>query len=252
MVITELKTKDEILNIVSSHWHADNDAVLSPMFHGTDASMLYIMPQEREQIEVACGVIITALVQLYKDNSLGITDKRLMSSCDERSNSGDALVKAQGRVNKSRFYNYDYFCVTNHPLRAIDYSKQSWICGESGWVANRLLETAKDLDLVLPDDDQFNQSLCLLNNRKRLRDDPLVLVLVDVDSFGVCLEDGTQLKRDSDADKHAFKISDVKCHDDVFSLRIEKDFLENIENLYAVRKSNYDELINAWESLRAN
>jgi len=249
MVYIELKTEEEIRNLIKLHWNADNDAFLSPMFHGTDASMLSLLPQEREQIEAACDVVITALVKLFKDNSISITDKRLMGSYDERSNSGDALAKAQGRVNNSSLYNYDYFFVTNHPSRAIHYSKQSWICGESGWVANRLLETAQEIKMVLPNDDRFNRSLNVLNMRKQLQDDPMVMILVDVDSSGVCLENGVELKSDSDTDKLAVKISFVKSRNKICSIRLGKTALENVKNVYVVKKSNYNELMRAWEGL---
>lgn len=250
MVIKELKTEDEILNVIKIHWHADNDDYLSPMFHGTDTSMFSLMPQQREEVEEACDVIITNLVQLFKNNSIVSYDKRLVYSRDERGNSGDALVKAQGRKNNSPFYSYDYFCVTNHPVRAIDYSLKAWICGESGWVANRLLETANELNLVLPSDDQFNRSISLFNTRKQLQEDPIVLILVDVNSSGACFEDGTQIKIKTDANNHDIKISGVKSHANTYSIRLRKNILENMEKVYAVKESNYNELMRAWQEIQ--
>lgn len=250
MRFEELKTEEEIRHVISSHWHADNDAFLPPVFHGTDASIFTILPQERKQIEEACDVLISFLVQLYAENSIVPYDKRLVNSRDERGNTGDALVKAQGRMNNSPLFSYEHFCVTNHPRRAIGYSQQSWICGETGWIAYRLLETAKDIGLVFPDNYQFNRSMDLINQRKLVADDPMVLILVDVDSLGICLESGTELKPNSNTDKLFHKISDIKNCNNIHSLRLGKNILENVDCVYAVKKLNYDKLLNAWNEMK--
>ena len=249
MDFIELKTEEEIKHIISSHWHADNDAYLSPVFHGTDSSMFSILTQERKQIEEACDYIISELVRLYNENAISITDKRLMNSRDDYSNAGDALVKAQARINKSEFYNYDYYFVTNNPRKAIGYSNHAWICGESGWVANRLLEAAREIDLTLPDNDQFNRGLYLIDKRKQLIKDPMVLILVDVDSTGVCLENGIELKPSSDTDRFSIKIKSVKSHNTVYSLRLKKSVLERMDCIYSVKKENYDKLMDAWMNM---
>jgi len=249
MVITELKTEEEIQSIISLHWHADNDAFLSPVFHGTDALLFCITPKERTEIEEACDVIITSLVRVFMDNAISFNDKRLKESIDERGDARGALVKAQGRINKSGFYNYEYFFVSNNPQRAISYSNQAWIYGESGWVANRLLEAARTIDLDLPDNDLFNRSMYLINKRKQLKDDPMVLMLVDVDSAGVCLENGVEIKPNSDTDRFSFTLSDIKKHSVEISLRLKKTILESVDCVYAVKRSNYDKLMDAWNRM---
>ena len=191
MKTKKLQSVDEIFRVIEKNWNDNDNTMLPPMFHGTDASLISLAKSERDQLNTACETVIFELLKLFKANSIKSTDKRLMNSRDSYGNSSDAFIKAEGRLNKSPLYSYGDFYVTNNPQRAIGYSKEAWIYGETGWVANRLIEGSWALGLKLPDDTSFNYAMQLLDKRKQREKAPIVLMFINRTSSELRNEDGS-------------------------------------------------------------
>jgi hypothetical protein len=240
MIITELKSEDEIYRTLMNCWHDYDDSKLPPLFHGTDASLVGLSKAERLQLNTDCELIIKTLYSLYKANSIKITDKRLIASRDSYGHSATAFVFAEARANKSPLYSYGEFYVTNNPSRAMGYSTEAWIYGETGWIANRLIEGAKAINLQLPDNDEFKTAVQTIDARKQKPKHPVILMVLNGCSTGLYRESGENYTSE--------EIQIIKSEvytTRSFRLRIlppERDSLA-----FMICKENYGELLHAWE-----
>lgn len=246
MGIIELKEEKSIAATIIDYWHDNDDSIMPPLFHGTDASLIGISQTERESLNNACEIIIHSLCKLFADNSVNITDERLINSKDNHGNSANAYVYAQARINKSVLYSYDDFYVTNDPSRAAGYSKQAWIYGETGWVANRLVLGAGELGFDLPHDDAFIKALELINQRKKKDKDPVILMITNVNSSDCYSEDGTAIG--ADAGELSFWMEVFKQKMSTQSLRIKQQRDLNDISAYMIRERDYAKLIDSWNS----
>lgn len=244
MGVIELKDEEIIASIIKTCWHDNNDSVMPPLFHGTDASLISIPRAERKRLREACEIVIDSLCSILEDNSVSITDERLLNSKDNHGNSANAYVYAQARRNKSSLYSYDDFCVTNDPSRAIGYSKQAWIYGETGWVANRLIIGVGELGINLPYDDEFRNALNLINQRKIMEKNPVVLMVVNVNTSECYRENGTALG--ANPVELSFWMDVLKQKMSTQSLRIKNWCKIDEISGYVISESDYSKLVDAW------
>ncbi len=251
MLAGELRTEKEILEKLNQYWNDNDDSKLPPLYHGTDLSLLKMPKEERTQLNEACEVIIDALYKLFKANEINPTDKRLMESRDSYGRSSTAYTFAEARINKSGLYSYGDFYVTNDPKRAISYSQEAWICGETGWIANRLIEGARALDLSLPDCESFKNAFLVFDKRRQEEKDSVVLMIINGHSAGLYDESGDNLKElyeDDFPEEIAFlkKTSSV-----THSYRLDFQIDDEESMAYVIKRECYPGLMEAWNSFFA-
>lgn len=251
MITKELQTAEEILRILRDNWNDADETKLPPMFHGTDFSLVGASKAEREQLNDACEVIISDLVKLYEEHSISMLqmDDRLFQSRDSHGNSAWAYRFAKARAEKSTLYSYGDFYVSNHPQRAIGYSQEAWIFGETGWTANRLIEGANALKLDLPDNENFITAYHLLELRKQREKDPVVLLIANGNSSELYDELGHNLKEfwKEEFPKEIRSIKNGMMSADSYRLDFRAD--DSALEFFVIKKSHYDELLSAWETL---
>ena len=216
MVIRELKKESDIARVLEKSWHDNDDFLLPPMFHGTDVSLINISGEERMRLNDSCETIIADLIKLYKANHINYTNKRLIGCRDSHGHSATAMVMAEARINTSLLYSYGDFYVTNNPNRAISYSQEAWLYGETGWVAKRLIEGAVALGLPLPNSEQFKRALELLDTRRNMAKDPVVLMIENANSLDFWNEKGEKYK---DLYQDYFSEAIQKLKSDVSTIR---------------------------------
>lgn len=246
MTSMELKTKDEIMSAISNYWHDNDDTKLPPMFHGTDTSLIGLSESDRNQLYNVCETIIYSLVALYDENSVDFRDKRLRESRDSYNDSSNAYyLFAKSRINKSPYYSYGNYYVSNDPERAITYSKEAWIFGETGWVANRLIEGAKALELKLPDGCEFRRALEVFTTRKLRRKDPVVLMTVNANASELCWENGEKCL-DNKTELRRLKGGSLFT----ISYRLNLQNMDADINSFAIKEAHYPELLDSWRTYK--
>ena len=247
MTIRKLETTDEIYSVLLNSWYDNDDSKLPPMFHGTDASVVSLSKAERLQLKSDCDLVIKTLYSQYRANGIKITDKRLIASRDSYGHSATALVFAEARVNGKPLYSYDEFYVTNNPNRAIGYSKEAWIYGESGWIANRLIEGARAVNIQLPNDNDFTRAVGIIDKRKQKPKQPVILMIINGCSLELFRESGENYKSIFQ-DQFSEEIQNIKSEVTVTrSFRLRNLSPKKDSLTYMIRKENYGELLLAWE-----
>ena len=244
----ELQDETEIQQVINEHWHSFDDNILPPLFHGTDSSLIGMPRQERTIINEACEVIIKSIYELFKKNSISITDKVLMSVKDSYGDAANAYVKAGGRINSSYLYRYGDFYVTNNPRRAIGYSKESWIFGETGEVANLLVEGAYALGLALPEDSEFTKAYKIYDDRKKRIKDPIVIVITDCKCTELLDIKGVSILDDKDGVPIDY-VKYIKEKSICDSFIISEDLLVNDNDIYTIKPVFYEKLVQIYESM---
>lgn len=254
MKTIKLQNEEDLIELLAHNWNDNDDSLLPPMFHGTDVSLVGISKTEREQINNACEVIINACAKLYEDNSISLynMDQRLFESRDRYGNSAWAYRFAKKRAQKSSLYSYGGFYVSNDPKRAIGYSREAWILGETGWTANRLVEGTKAIGLDLPNDDTFKKAFDIFKKRKQGSKAPVVLMVVNCSSSVLFMEDGEQYSDVYDSpEEFAKEIQSIKNHmfvTDSYRLGFQ-DIIESLQ-FFLIEQENYPDLLNAWNRYR--
>ena len=248
MSYVELQTKEEIAKIISEHLNTQDAERIPPVFHGTDASLLEMNKEERDRINSACEIIINSVfeeIKQYATNQefpLFLEDSitnSLLASSDSYGNSYEAYSFAMNRRNDCDLYQYGDFYVTNHPSRAIGYSREAWIYGETGWIANRLFEGAKNAGIKMPENPEFQGAFKIFEERKQMPKNPVVIVLVDGASSALFEENGRRM------DGEIMGLFKKYYYMDMASYRF--DITQDKElKKYLVRANYYDELINAF------
>ncbi len=249
----ELCTEEEILQVLKNSWHDNDETVLPPIFHGTDASLIGLTKAERDQLNAMCETIISFLIRLYEDNSINMShmDNRLFESRDSYGSSATAYRIAKQRAEKSLLYNYGDFYVTNYPDRAIGYSQEAWIFGETGWTANRLIEGAKAVGLDYPDDETYRNAFQLFDILKQKSKTPVVLLIINGSSSELYTEGGTNIKDDCDSpEEFSGKIQSIKDSITLCaSYRFDIHSLDENQEIYLIKQDNYNNLERAWKEL---
>ena len=249
MITHDLQTCEEILGILNENWHDHDETMLPPMFHGTDESLVNASAEERLLLNGACEVIIASLVTLLEENSISMMhmDDRLFQCRDSHGTSATAYRFAKARLENSALYSYGDFYVSNHPQRAIGFSQEAWIFGETGWVTNRLVEGTIALGLDLPDHDDFRNAFAMFESRKQREKKPAVLMVVNSDSSALFMESGENIK-DMFKEEFADEIQNIKEY-----LSTERSYRLNLPasergiTVNLIRKGNYLALLNAWK-----
>lgn len=238
MIYTELHNEEDILKVINEHWHSDDNTLLPPMFHGTDFSLMNIANEERDLINGACELIIRTIHKKFRERGIGITDKKLMAIRDSYGDAANAYIKAGGRVNNNSLYSYGDFYVTNNPQRAEGYSREAWILGETGQVANLLVEGARALNIELPTDESFVDAYNVFCNRRNGIKDPVIIVVTDCRFSELYYENGKQINYESEIKTLKKDNKSICC-----SYRLGKETLENDASYYVVRKKLFSNLI---------
>ena len=246
MSIVELKDEKSIATTIKECWHDNDDSIMPPLFHGTDASLIGISQTERECLNKACEIVIHSLCKLFVDNSVSITDKRLINSKDDHGNSANAYVYAQARINKSALYSYDDFYVTNNPSRAVDYSKHAYIYGETGWIANRLVIGAGEIGIDLPQDDDFLNAIEVINQKKIMERKPIILMVANIHTSDCFRENGVAIG--ADFEEISFWMKALKHRTITQSFRIKKQCELNDLSLYIIQEDDFAKMINLWSA----
>lgn len=253
METIELQIEEQIIEVLKNSWHDHDETVLPPMFHGTDAALIGLTKAERDQLNAMCESIINPLVKLYEDNSIGMLkmDNRLFESRDSHGSSAWAYYFAKQRTENSSLYSYGDFYVTNEPNRAVGYSSEAWIFGETGWTTNRLIEGAKALGLDLPDDDAFRRAFQSFEIQKQKSKTPVVLMVINGSSSKLFLEGGTNIREDCDSpEEFSKKIQSIKDNmTSTSSYRYDIQSLEENQKIYLIKQDSFSNLECAWKNL---
>ncbi|SEP84588.1 hypothetical protein SAMN02910289_00663 [Lachnospiraceae bacterium RM5] len=231
----ELRCAEDIYSLLTTNWYKDDMSMLPPMFHGTDLQIWNKSKEERNEIKAACDVIIKYLYEEFKEHRISINDERLSNLRDSRGTSAYAYATANARNNNVGLYSYDAFYVTNDPKRAALYSYESWICGESGWYANRMIEGARVLGISIPSSTEFDNALEIFEDQKRYLKEPVVIVLTSRDAGMLLSEKGSDC---------GWMIGSIKDKSITHSFRLIDDRLN--ENAYIVKEDHFDELVEEW------
>lgn len=226
----------ELIRLINEY--EQSNQTMPILFHGTDESVIDLSDTERESINKACEIIIFTLFKILKTKSIGFTDPRLLKSKDSHGDSSYAYVCAESRFNSSSLYSYGDFYSTNNLPRAIRFSDQAWIYGETGWVANRLVEASEEIGLTFPDDEQFIQAYNLFNQRKQRRKSPVVLMLLNCPIRYCQTEKGAPIN-----DELGKAILDKRI---AMNFRVSSKCLYDFPAIYLIKNKYYNDLITTW------
>ncbi len=251
VIYSELQTKEEILNLIWNHYHFDNNDLAHPMFHGTDLSLVGMSKDERSHIMNACETVIKSIYLLLEpitasDAGNGSGEyapyfdyrnpicERLSNLRDSYASSYDALIFAMRRIREFSNYQYGDFYVTDDIDRAIGYSREAWIFGETGWCANRLLEGAELVGVDLPKDSEFEEAISIINARKQKEKTPVVLMILDSFVSELLHENGYELD--------SIDLETLKSLSSYGSYRLRAGLTEKKSNVFMIREERYEEL----------
>lgn len=247
MKYSELNNEDNITDILLEHWHMDDDSLLPPMFHGTDYSLIGLTKQERERINCSCEYIINSLFNMLRENSVDVPNETLSSIVSEHDNAADAFINARERLRKNLQYRYGDLYVTSDPYRAAGYSKEAWIFGETGETANMLVKGTIALGFDLPKNEGFIKAYSVLEERRKMPKDPVVLMITDCSYSGLYSVGGENIK----ANEKLYLpngIKYLKRNRDVDSFILDEKTLNNA-GLYVIKQKLYGNLINTYENI---
>lgn len=240
MKTVEIKTKNELFDIIVPRYRKTDDlSVLPPMYHGTDMSLVNASKEERDHIKKICDNVISHLYEYYIEKGIN-KDKRLITCRDSYGSTATALSMVGGRLAKNPLYRYGDFYIANNPGRVINYSKESWIYGETGWIANRLYEGLLLLNEDLPCNESYKEDLNEFIERRSNKKDPIVLILNDLPQISVKTEGGKPIF-------DIFVKSMYEC-DVSGSYKLSSDFpLEDFE-VYYLKEENYSFLTDIYSN----
>lgn len=238
-----LDSEEKIQQVLTDHMNMYNDPLFSPLFHGTDLSLLFLDDSERSELNAACETIIRYMFSAYKENEITLTDSRLMRSRDEYGDSSSAYQKAESRLKNSRIYRFGDLFLSSHPGKAINFSKIAWIYGVTGWMAYRLVEGAKALGIKLPDTKEFSGSYELVLDRMEMLKTPVTLIFPDFPISKIIVE-GEDAPIDREKD-FALKIKQHGLSDSFYVK--DKRF---INKAFVIDDSHYDNLVSIWTNIQ--
>lgn len=247
----ELRTEEEILTVLKDHFHKEDLMKAPPLYHGTDESVVALTRKEREDINKACETVMySVLDQIIKRQEVNFDNPEYPSidmrspmytafvqSIDNYGSSYEAYYFALRRRNDEPKFQYGDFYVSTWADRAMGYSREAWIYGETGWIANRLVEGAKEVGIALPTDPEFIEAYKIFDERKQRKKSPVVLIITDCDISRVFTEVGTELDI---YDRERLKSPGVG---DSYRLSYPE---KNTDGIYMVKEEHYPELKKAW------
>ncbi len=247
MQYKELRTEEEIYKVLKDHFHEEDPTKAPPLYHGTDESLIALTRKEREDINKACETVMYSVFdqiikrpEVYFDNpEYPDIDMRsamytaFVQSIDNYGSSYLAYRFALNRRNEVPKYQYGDFYVATWADRAIDYSLEAWIYGETGWITNRLVEGAKEVGIALPTDPEFIEAYKIFDERKQQKKSPVVLIITDCDISRVFMEYGAEL------DLFEREILKDPGADDSYRLSYPEKITDGV---YMVKEEHYPEL----------
>lgn len=151
--------KNELKAEINKLYIKQNDVEIPLFFHGTDAKVLRMTEQERDELKNACLVVIDCLWNFFKDHLINnLIEYREQLGEELWRNLNTACTCNRARLENNQQYQYGNLYLTNNPLRAISYALSSNVYGELGNIAKRFYEAA----LVL----KFDFSKMSIDNQK--------------------------------------------------------------------------------------
>lgn len=235
--IIELKTKDEIINAIMPYYKEENaDFWFAPMYHGTDYSLVNISDSDRKAINDCCERIMYKLYDFCIEHGID-KDKRIYTIKNSYGSMGSALLFAKLRKNEAGQYRYGEFYITDGLPRAIGYSKEAWILGETGWIANTLYDGTLAINGSIPDGFISEQDNRLFLERKSKEKDPVILVFVKLLKEEVLLDDGREVED--------FMVRTSYDCGSYSSYKLKRSFNFDQSKAFMLKKENFNYLLEA-------
>lgn len=167
------------------------------LYHGTDARILAMTAEEKEDWKNICLELSDNLRRYYPDMYYLDIFKSIFEKEDRKDiylNLSEAIGRYDAMKNGSAKYQYGSIYLTNGLDRAKSYAYRSFAFGEVGLNAYRMLEAAKFLGLTF---DSRTREASLSNQLWTFTHDnpqPIVLTFHHVSSDDLLLDNGKELK----------------------------------------------------------
>ena len=234
--IIELKKKDEIINAIMPYYKEENaDFWFAPMYHGTDYSLVNISDSDRKAINDCCERIMYKLYDFCIEHGID-KDKRIYTIKNNYGSMGSALLFAKLRKNEADQYRYGEFYITDGLPRAISYSKEAWILGETGWIANTLYDGIIAINGFIPNGIISEKDNHLFLERKNKEKNPVVLVFIKIPKDEVLMDNGKEIED--------FMVIDSYDRGSCFSYKLKKSY--NFSKAFMLKEKNYNTLLEAY------
>lgn len=190
------------------------------LYHGSDARIIEMTKEEREQYKNDCDLVVNSLFPLFKplmsyekvERILNgeksyvyeIPLKRYQNLLDEKGgqymyiNLFEKLTMIDARNNGSELYQYNdlYLCASK--LTAINYARRSYAGGETGLNAYRLIQGAEivGFENMYADPNVKRAAERIKEFAKEGNERPVIITIEDIDSCYLFYEDGKPIEKD--------------------------------------------------------
>lgn len=195
------------------------------LYHGTDARIIEMPKEEREQYKKECNLIIDTLYPFFQpllkwEKTEIIVDGKTVYGYEYplRLKYGKILNEKGGmymyqnlfeklgmidcRNNNAGFYQYDNLYLCSSKLGAADYAAKSYAGGEIGLIAYRLIQGA---DIINFEDFRPNSNIQFIMNKirefaKEGNEKPAIVTIENIDVDFLSFEDGRPIAKDNFAE----------------------------------------------------
>ena len=190
------------------------------LYHGSDARIIEMTKEEREQYKNDCDLVVNSLFPLFKplmsyekvERILNgeksyvyeIPLKRYQNLLDEKGgqymyiNLFEKLTMIDARNNGSELYQYNdlYLCASK--LTAINYARRSYAGGETGLNAYRLIQGAEivGFENMYADPNVKRAAERIKEFAKEGNERPVIITIDDIDPCYLFYEDGKPIEKD--------------------------------------------------------
>lgn len=197
------------------------------LYHGTDARILEMTKEEKEQYIKDCNLVIDALFPFYKSlltyekieskDSLGrkiyVFEYALKMKYEKLLNEKggqymylnlyEKVMMIDSRNNNSGWYQYNDLYLCSSKIDAMDYARRSFAGGETGLNAYRLIQGAEIIgfEKVCQDPKVKHTAERIIDFAKEGNERPAIVTIDNVDVNYLLYEDGRALDKD---DLHGF------------------------------------------------
>lgn len=215
------------------------------LYHGTDARFVRMSKEERMEYLNKCKKVIDYLWELFQPlwqkeekevilpNGVKIIDtssrkiehlKSLFINASEQELYNRLLSRlsmVDAWKNGSKWYQYDFLCVTGDKEKAERYAKRSFAGGEFGYIAYDLICGAEFLNLlnneILDEISIYIDEIKIFSNSQ----EPIVLCIDDLDTEFLYVETSDKPFREVPSEQIAY-----------LSFKYKKEYTLNLENSY--------------------
>ena len=187
------------------------------LYHGTDARMVEMTMEERQQYLACCNLVIDNLYPYYiplmqqelverqfNGQTIYVNEpylKRYENLLNEKgesnlySNLYDKLMMIEGRNNGNELYQYNDLYLTDSKQKAMDYARRSYAGGEIGLNAYRFILGAEIINFEnYSPNDKFKRAINTIKEfAKEGNERPVIVTIEDVDIDELFYEDGRRL-----------------------------------------------------------